>query len=384
MRNYERSAEDFLQPIPLELPDIKAWNEVPLHENGEPLVALGAFSDYSDIFTSSVYAGEHSNSPYWRSDRKLEDALMTQFVRSDVAQGLRHAQSRLPAGHYLIVLDSYRTLQVQRALYDHYHGTLAQRQPDWTAEQLRTETQKYVSIPSDDPTRPSPHNTGGSVDLAIFTLPEIETGRLTMIEKRIRELKTLAPETYTPEDEAYNPVLRELYLQEMAKLSLVRTTAQFLNFGTPFDYGGPEAASNYFEVVQTQRELSPSELIARDNRRELYNAMMIAGLPAYRDEWWHYNSPKSQMGARALGLDHAEYGGMRLDESNAEHETMRGMHHAGLIRIHEGALQGIRYRSKAVVWNDLTELNEQALAAGGDPRLTHLARAAVIEPPEAA
>lgn len=81
------------RPIPTELPSVSGWKGVLIHENGEPLVPLGTFSDYRDIFTSSIYAGERRDSPYSR--RPLRESLMTQFVRTSVAEQLRHAQGLL-------------------------------------------------------------------------------------------------------------------------------------------------------------------------------------------------------------------------------------------------------------------------------------------------
>ncbi len=384
MRRPEaQTTPDIFDPIPLNLPGVAGWKEVPLQENHEPLVALGPFSENDDIFTSSIYAAEHSNSPYWRSDRQLAGSLVTQFVRAEVAEQIRTAQSLLPERHYLLVLDSYRSLDVQGALYGHYQKSLAAQHPDWDLERLSAETQKYVSIPSHDPSRPSPHNTGGAVDLAIFTLPAAEAERLKAIESRLVVLRSHAPKDFGPEEEAYNPILRELYLQEMTKISLMRRYGQMLDFGTPFDYGGEVAASNYLEQQGQQRQLSEAELRARDNRRLLYGVMATAGMQAYSDEWWHFNAAKSQMGAKAAGLDHAEYGGVQLSPENQEHETMRSMHHVGTVRIQEARMVGARYRGKNATLNTLTGLNEDVLTVTGDPRLTFLAKADIIEPPAA-
>lgn len=382
-------ADELLQPIPVELESVAGWKEVKLREGNEPMVPLGPFSYNHDIFTSSVYYGEHSNSPYMSEENRLEGSLVTMFVRDEVATKLRHAQQLLPEGYQLIVLDSYRTLEVQQALYDHYLGALRKQHPDWDDAALSTETQKYVSIPSRDETRPSPHNTGGSVDLAIFRLPEAINRRVKELDEKLDDLQAEAPKQYGPADEARNPVLRQLYQLEMEKIGLIRHHAKFLNFGTRFDYGGQEAASNYFERLEQERPLSAEETEARDSRRILYNAMTQAGMEPYEDEWWHFNSPKSQMGAKVAGRDHAEYGGMQLAEDNLKHEQMREAHRTGLIRIKESLDQGLHFRliGKAGhplgdVYEDLMELNEGVVNETGDPRLTNLPKAAIIEPPE--
>ncbi|HSX14883.1 MAG TPA: M15 family metallopeptidase [Candidatus Saccharimonadales bacterium] len=410
-------SDDLLRPIPVDQGEkVSGWKEVPLHENHEPLVPLGPFTDRDDIFTSSVYYGEHSNSPYAHPDNQLEGALVTMFARAEVADRLRSAQQLLPEGHHLIVLDSYRTLDVQQALYDHYFNALKAIHPDWDEQSLSAETQRYVSLPSQDQTRPSPHNTGGSVDLAIYRLPAEADQRVADIDLRLLELREQAPKDPSPAEEASDPILRELYLLEMEKIGLVRRQAEFLNFGTQFDHGGIEAQLDYFEWLAGGRALRPSEVEslaegklsqemadfiqsglarpltaqeteARDNRRMLYNAMIGAGMQPYLDEWWHYNSPKSQMGAKVAGLDHAEYGGVELDEPQLKHEKMRAAHRSGLVRIQERMLQGLDNYHLAgkldltdPTYQELIRLNERALSQTGDPRLTYLPKAVIIEP----
>src|SRR3990167_3617334 len=141
-------------PIPRELPNISGWKEVPIIEKQEPLVAMGPFSDFNRIYTDSIYFGERENSPY--SDDRPEGSLITMFVRKSVAEDLLKAQKLLPANHHLIIFDSYRTLKVQGSLYTKYYQELKAKYPDWSEEQLSTETQKYVSVPSTDPSKPSP------------------------------------------------------------------------------------------------------------------------------------------------------------------------------------------------------------------------------------
>src|SRR3989344_1032321 len=82
----------FEQPIPNLKVD--GWKEVPIKENRETLVPLGPFSDYSDIFTDSIYAGERFDSPY--VDSNFSGRLVTMFVREKVADSLRKAQKLLP------------------------------------------------------------------------------------------------------------------------------------------------------------------------------------------------------------------------------------------------------------------------------------------------
>jgi D-alanyl-D-alanine dipeptidase len=191
--------------------------------------------------------------------------------------------------------------------------------------ELSVETQKYVSLPSLYATRPSRHNTGGSVDLAIVEVPE----------------KILSSLPNQPED------MRDLMLFQHARL---------LDFGTPFDFGGQEAALTYYERLELSRPLTEVERTAQFNRRLLYRVMVEAGMQPYGEEWWHYNAADSQMGARADNRTKAVFGAMNLSDAELRHEQYR---QADLTRRNMAFLDG------ELPFN---------------PRLTTIGRAAIIAP----
>lgn len=230
---------------------VDGWQGVPLHDNSELLVVIGRGSDYDDIVTSAVYAGEHLHSPY-RDDNVIDVADAILYVRHSVADRLRTAQSLLPAGMKLIVFDGYRSVDVQRALFDQFLDELRMIKPAWSEAQLVEETEHYVALPSTDVSCPSPHSTGGAVDVAI---------------------------------------IRDNHMIE---------------FGTPFDHGSERSALRYFErETHVQNE---ADELAREHRRLLYHVMHEAGFEGYEHEWWHYNAVETQMGARVARREEATYG----------------------------------------------------------------------------
>lgn len=337
-------------PIPPDVPVVSGWKEIPIIHTAEKdnnLVALGPFSNFPTIFTDSIYGGERIDSPYLPKDYDLKNpvhldgSLITMFVRPGVAEALLTAQSLLPPRHYLIIHDAYRTLQVQQALYDQYLLKLKEQHPDWNDSQLSEETQKYVSLPSSDPSKPSPHNTGGAVDVAIIKVDEQKARRINEIERQIRNLSDDNLKRYELEIE----------------MITIKNHGKYLNFGTNFDHGSEKASLTYFERLAKQKTLTPEEREAQENRRFLYSVMKAVGFEAYPDEWWHYNSPKSQMGAKSGGLDHAEYGSMVLSNENTLHERMRTQHRIGVERIAAGWKRPLYKRSVA----------DRILGRGGDP-----------------
>lgn len=351
----------FEQPIPNLKVD--GWKDMPIKENSEPLVPLGPFSDYSDIFTDSIYAGERFDSPY--VDSNFSGRLITMFVREKVAEGLRKAQKFLPLTMRLVVFDTYRTLEVQHALYVNYKEKLSVKKPDLTNDELSQETQKMVSLPSFDPKKPSPHNTGGAVDLAIVGLDIGAAGALSIIGKTIDRLKK-DPKNW-----------QEEYALEMRRVALLARYSHMLEFGTPFDDGREkEVAAYYYEKLERERPLRMDEKIAQRNRRLLHNVMRQAGFEAYPYEWWHFNSKKSQMGAKTAGLNFAEYGATKLSYSNHEHEMMRVGHRRGSVMMHEGTHPGFGKLGPSEYFTAAKKAVEEI----GDVRVSNLPKAVVIEP----
>lgn len=308
-------------PIPEATP-LAGWKEIPITEtelSHEPLVPVGIFSDHRNIMSSSVYADEHHNSPY---DSGLEGSNIAIFVRESVAHKLETAADMLPSGHHLMVMDAYRTLAVQGALYEQYEQGLKEQHPDWTPEELSAETQKYVSIPSTDKTRPSPHNTGASVDVVVIKVDDDVQKEIDAIDVAFSQLG---------EQDWQNE-----YLLEMKRNELLRRYGKMLNFGTRFDYGGPEAALRHLEEKSAQAALSADDQEALKNRRMLYGVMTKAGLEPYADEWWHYNDPASQMGAKVAGREYAEYGAVEMSPENEQYEQMRKLQRLNSIRLARG------------------------------------------------
>lgn len=298
--------------IPLNAGQVQGWKTIPIKDDGrsDPLVPLGPLSQEAGIITtSSIYFGEHSNSPYAKKTHRLEGSLLTLFARQSVARRLLAAEQRLPAGHHLIVFDAYRPYQVQKSLHDFYKQKLTEKYPDRDSETLEAETQKYVSLPSTDPARPSPHSTGGAVDVAIVKLDQAHEAELLQIRSRLK---------------GGSLGFAKRVGLELRLSAIMRRHAKMLNFGTAFDHGGEKSALAYYESKITAGEtLTDSEMLTCNNRRLLFAVMTQAGFEPYFAEWWHFNAPESQMGAATAGRRVATLGATSLDENNRAHENER-------------------------------------------------------------
>ena len=339
-----------LEPIPIEKVD--GWKGIPVLECGEDLVSVGPFSEFSDCDTSAVYFGERGQGTdvnFLGEPVDRDVSLITHFVRKGILQKMKIAQSMLPEGYYFKFLDNFRPLEVQQALFDAQKSKFHADHPEWDDEKLDSETQTYVSLPSPNiergTTHPSPHSTGGVVDLTIIRL--LDEGQKAMKDLEARrasgQLRYPISEDEQQEDnevaswineeakrkgwdEGKKQIVLDNWLAEYRyaknKGDIFRTKTQELNMGTDFDHFGPEAGMRYFEKLEEQGELSPNQQEILRNRRYLYKIMKSAGFSNYPEEWWHWSSGDN-MDAANTGKDHAIYGTAQMSDDNKSTEWSR-------------------------------------------------------------
>ncbi len=193
-----------------------------------------------------------NNPPYYEI---IPGSIRELFVRTSVGGKLRDVNARLAgSGLELYLFDAWRPQAVQRHFHDvWFPAWLKPRVPHLHGKALVEEVEKYWAAPSDGEGSPSPHSTGGAVDL---TLRFIATG-------------------------------------------------QPLFMGGLFDDVTEDAWTDAYELKPI---VSMSDDDARGNRRLLYWAMTEAGFANNPTEWWHY-SWGDQMWARLGGHDAAVFGG---------------------------------------------------------------------------
>jgi D-alanyl-D-alanine dipeptidase len=176
------------------------------------------------------------------------------FLRRSVAAKMKEVNARLaPVGIELYLFDAWRPQAVQRYFHDQWFPDwLKARRPELSGQSLISEVENYWSAPSAGEASPSPHSTGGAVDLTLIFL----------------------------------------------------STRQPLFMGSMFDDVTEMAWTDFFEHDDPK---SMSDEEARANRRLLYWAMTEAGFANNPTEWWHY-SWGDQMWARLTGQPAAHFG----------------------------------------------------------------------------
>lgn len=368
-----------LPSIPIE--SVNDWKDIPVKECGEKLVPVGAFSEFDNCDTSAVYFGERGKGKemnFLGQEVNRDVSLITHFVREGVLEKLKKAQGFLPEGYFFRFLDNYRPLNVQQALYDAQKNKFRKDRPEWNEAVLEEETQKYVSLPSPNKERgtkhPSPHSTGGVVDLTIIKINEEGQKLLRELNQKWASNKLNYPVREEEKKdiqevldwieleskkknwtEEYKNFVQKRWISEYRyareKARIFKEETASLNMGTDFDHFGPEAGICYFEDLVEQRELSETEKEILQNRRFLYQVMKKAGFSNYPEEWWHW-SYGDNMDAANCKKEFAVYGGAEMSKDNLDFESSRRGVYSQAIKDFESGRKGL--------FTDLLEVDPKA------------------------
>jgi len=222
-----------------------SWEEVysmPIVNCGEEVVPLSLAPERILVRSRYYEAG-------------IDGALPDCHARLGVLKLLSKVVKLLPSHLRLVVLDAWRSQKVQAILFKQCGAVLAKMYPEVEEEKLQIMTEQYVARPSTDPHAPSPHSTGGAIDLIIATKEGLP-----------------------------------------------------LFFGSHFDDPNEISNTRYFEEkLRQDNGLSESEEEALKNRRLLYNIMTAVGFVNYHCEWWHFEYG-TQRWAKKMDKEVAIYG----------------------------------------------------------------------------
>jgi zinc D-Ala-D-Ala dipeptidase len=170
-------------------------------------------------------------------------------LRESVVRRLEKARELLPDGYDFKIFDGYRLLDTQEKLFSRLYNHYREHNPDWDEQVLNEATENFVATPRYELGHPSPHNTGGAVDL-------------TVVDERGRDL----------------------------------------DMGVAFDEFTEESFTNHFEYRNKE---------VHENRMLLKCVMEEAGFINFENEWWHF-SYGDQMWAFKKARNYAIYGSVEL------------------------------------------------------------------------
>ena len=215
----------------------ESWKEIPIVECGEPLISIG---DKHDRIVISPY--------YFKIGLNFSSNEI--FIRESIFAKLVNALRYIPSDLFFVVWDGWRSFELQTILYNRIFQDIKSQNPKLCPEKIQEIAIKYVSFPNKNINNPSPHSTGGSIDLTLSN----KSGELAM--------------------------------------------------GTDFDDFTNKASTVFYEK---KTEYSKKDIEIRNNRRLLYYAMKEVGLSNYPKEWWHFDYG-NQFWAASLTKDMAIYG----------------------------------------------------------------------------
>lgn len=219
----------------------KSWRNLPIKETGEPLVTV------PEKMCHSFYCLE----------MELIDSPVIFLRRTTLDMYLEARKIMLSLGYDILVYDGWRSLVLQENLFWYYFKqfTVARfnmqerfvgakspqeikegfnQLPESLRLSMKEANKTYVSWPSSDSLSPSPHSTGGSIDVWPYK------------------------------------------------------NGQPLNLGVPFDWMDDEAGA-FYHLKTMRRKFFGNDGVACHNRNVLLYAMTKAGFSCYGPEIWHFN-----------------------------------------------------------------------------------------------
>lgn len=148
-----------------------AYREIPI-DNSDPRYR----EPVVDIRDYGVEGSSYYSQPNKMTCKPLPGVRPEAMVRIGVAERLQAVNNQLKTSSAvsevfggpvaLLVRDALRSYELQRYIYEEvWPEVLRQANPNWSDEDIGSNLPNYVAKPSDDLLRPTPHMTGGAVDV---------------------------------------------------------------------------------------------------------------------------------------------------------------------------------------------------------------------------
>jgi len=208
-------------PIPYE--SLNGWDTVPIEGRGEQLIPINKCGSERIVCNGDCYA------------------------RESVVKKLIDAASLLPSDCQLFVIDAYRPYVRQKVYFERYYSFLKEKYLGVNEEELKLLASQKVALPSESVKNPSPHSTGGAIDVTILQKNE----KIDMGWKG-----------------AYSEIDETAYFEK----KIFQNDYTFDNF------------RNLRRIVE--------------NRRLLYNTMTSVGFAGNPFEYWHYSYGDQRWGLK--------------------------------------------------------------------------------------
>lgn len=186
--------------------------KIPVHDNHEDLVDLRKQTDI--LYGPSPEIKHNTNYT---------------FMRKSVYEKLKEANAQLPKGIRFCLYEGYRSLALQKMIFEKQYGHVKSRHPDWSLADIFNETTKLVSpvINQDGSKNIPPHSTGAAIDVYL-------------IDKNGAPLDMgIHPKDWMKDKDGHLSLTHSNIISEEAKtnrqiMSRVLTNAGFVNYPTEY------------------------------------------------------------------------------------------------------------------------------------------------------
>lgn len=138
--------------------------DIPIKDSEESLIDLLPYSEFV-VDVTQKYIWEHKEP--------------ISLVRKQVAEKLLLANRYLSDGIKFKIIEGYRSLNIQRKIFEWQKKEFKKQNPEWNEEKLQIETGKFVAFPESIP----PHSTGGAIDITLVDKNSNELDMGTLINE---------------------------------------------------------------------------------------------------------------------------------------------------------------------------------------------------------
>lgn len=173
--DYDVKESALYQPVPNmdELRERKkGFRELPIDTShskySEPVVGISEYGIAGQAYYSR---------PNATTGEPIPDVLPNSYLRHSVVEAIAKINAALKSSAItdffgseveLYIEDALRSISLQKRLHDELVPALLRRnQPDISQEELDRRIEDIIAVPSTDPKKPSPHATGGALDIVL-------------------------------------------------------------------------------------------------------------------------------------------------------------------------------------------------------------------------
>jgi len=113
---------------------------------------------------------KHQNEIAYGPSPEIQNNTDYTMLRKTIYNKLKIAQALLPQGLYFCLYEAYRSLHLQKILFNNRFEKVSNQHLDWSQDQIFTETTKLISpiINQDGSKNIPPHSTGGAIDVYLI------------------------------------------------------------------------------------------------------------------------------------------------------------------------------------------------------------------------